>query len=182
MNRARRRVAKTTQTTQRSTAQSEVDKATQGVSDAQSALDAATSNRQQAQRNAEQAQQNVQQAAQDAQAKADQNVKTAKAALDKAQTALKTAQACLDAENKAKADAAAKRNEQQLEGSQQSALKPTEQATLNAAKTFDAGTGNLASTGTETTALIFTSITLATLGLAAWGPSRRKAAKPRHAA
>ena len=76
----------------------------------------------------------------------------------------------------------AKKNEQQLGGSQQTALKPTEQATLNAAKTFDAGTGNLASTGTETTALIFTSITLATLGLAAWGPSRRKAAKPRHAA
>ena len=161
MNRARRQVAKTTQTTQRSTAQSEVDKATQGVSDAQ--------------------------------AKADQNVKTAKAALDKAQTALKAAldkaqtalkaaQARLDAENKAKADAAAKKNEQQLGGSQQTALKPTEQATLNAAKTFDASTGNLASTGTETTALIFTSITLATLGLAAWGPSRRKAAKPRHAA
>ncbi len=97
-------------------------------------------------------------------------------------THLKTAQARLDAENKAKADAAAKKNEQQLGGSQQTALKPTEQATLNAAKTFDAGTGNLASTGTETTALIFTSITLATLGLAAWGPSRRKAAKPRHAA
>ena len=137
MNRARRQVAKTTQTTQRSTAQSEVDKATQGVSDAQ--------------------------------AKADQNVKTAKAALDKAQTALKAAQARLDAENKAKADAAAKKNEQQLGGSQQTALKPTEQATLNAAKTFDASTGNLASTGTEMTALIFTSITLATLGLAAWG-------------
>ncbi|AMK57345.1 hypothetical protein [Bifidobacterium angulatum] len=50
----------------------------------------------------------------------------------------------------------AKKNEQQLGGSQQTALKPTEQATLNAAKTFDAGTGNLASTGTETTALIFT--------------------------
>ena len=150
MNRARRQVAKTTQTTQRSTAQSEVDKATQGVSDAQ--------------------------------AKADQNVKNAKAALDKAQTALKAAQARLDAENKAKADAAAKKNEQQLGGSQQTALKPTEQATLNAAKTFDASTGNLASTGTEMTALIFTSITLATLGLAAWGPSRRKAAKPRHAA
>lgn len=77
----------------------------------------------------------------------------------------------------------AKKNEQQLGGgSQQTALKPTEQATLNAAKTFDASTGNLASTGTETTALIFTSITLATLGLAVWGPSRRKAAKPRHAA
>lgn len=150
MNRARRRVAKTTQTTQRSTAQSEVDKATQGVSDAQ--------------------------------AQADQNVKTAKAALDKAQTALKAAQARLDAENKAKADAAAKKNEQQLGGSQQTALKPTEQATLNAAKTFDASTGNLASTGTGMTVLIFTSITLATLGLAAWGPSRRKAAKPRHAA
>lgn len=106
-----------------------------------------------------------------------------KAALDKAQTALKAAQARLDAENKAKADAAAKKNEQQLGGSQQTALKPTEQATLNAAKTFDASTGNLASTGTETTALIFTSITLAPpLGLAAWGPSRRKAAKPRHAA
>lgn len=149
MNRARRQVAKTTQTTQRSTAQSEVDKATQGVSDAQ--------------------------------AQADQNVKTAKSELDKAQTALKAAQARLDAENKAKADAA-KKNEQQLGGSQQTVLKPTEQATLNAAKTFDASTGNLASTGTETTALIFTSITLAPLGLAAWGPSRRKAAKPRHAA
>lgn len=188
MNRARRQVAKTTQTTQRSTAQSEVDKATRGVSDAQNHLSAAQKNleaeQQKAAQHAEtmkQAQQ-TEQAAQDAQAKADQNVRTAKSELDKAQTALKAAQARLDAENKAKADAAAKKNEQQLGGSQQTALKPTEQAILNAAKTFDASTGSLASTGTETTALLFTSITLATLGLAAWGPSRRKAAKPRHAA
>ena len=167
MNRARRRVAKTAQTTQRSTAQKNLEAEQQKAAQHAETL--------------KQAQQ-AEQATQDAQAKADQNVKTAKAALDKAQTALKAAQARLDAENKAKADAAAKKNEQQLGGSQQTALKPTEQATLNAAKTFDAGTGNLASTGTETTALIFTSITLATLGLAAWGPSRRKAAKPRHAA
>lgn len=161
------------------------NQAQQNVQDAQNQLSAAQKNleaeQQKAAQHAETLKQ-AQQAEQAAQAKADQNVKTAKTALDKAQTALKAAQARLDAENKAKADAAAKKNEQQLGGSQQTALKPTEQATLNAAKTFDASTGNLASTGTETTALIFTSITLATLGLAAWGPSRRKAAKPRHAA
>lgn len=163
------------------------NQAQQNVQDAQNQLSAAQKNleaeQQKAAQHAEtlkQAQQ-AEQAAQDAQAQADQNVKTAKSELDKAQTALKAAQARLDAENKAKADAA-KKNEQQLGGSQQTVLKPTEQATLNAAKTFDASTGNLASTGTETTALIFTSITLAPLGLAAWGPSRRKAAKPRHAA